>query len=140
MYGDRPKKNVNKLICLLDAHIPAAPRACVLRARVFLRRALATAAAYIIARKNNLTEKLKRANFKKKYTKRLCSVYIYIYYYYYYIPWLFLKKKDTFLEGFLDLEIPFLAFLWGENPHFLDQKSPQEIFFKFFCLSMETVF
>ena len=82
MYGDRPKKKCKQTYLFTDAHIPAAPRACVLRARVFLRRALATAAAYIIARKNNLTEKLKRANFKKKYTKRLCSVYIYIYYYY----------------------------------------------------------
>ena len=56
----------------MPTKFPAAPRACVKRARVLRARATA---AYIAKKK--LTEK-KRANFKKIYiyTKRLCSVYI----------------------------------------------------------------
>jgi hypothetical protein len=78
----------------MPTQFPAAPRACVKRARVL--RARATAA--YIEKNKNLTEK-KRANFKKNiYTKRLCSVYI--------IHILLLhtvalsQKKDTFWGNF----------------------------------------
>jgi len=78
----------------MPTQFPAAPRACVKRARVL--RARATAA--YIAKNKNLTEK-KRANFKKIYILKGCVVCT-LYIYYYYIPWLCLKKKILFGEIF----------------------------------------
>ena len=83
----------------MPTKFPAAPRACVKRARVLRARATA---AYIA--KKNLTEK-KRANFKKNiYILKGCVVCT-LYIYYYYIPWLCLKIR-YFWENFWSLKSP----------------------------------
>lgn len=97
----------------MPTQFPAAPRACVKRARVL--RARATAA--YIAKKN--WQKNSAPTLKNIYILKGCVVCTLLYIYYYYIyRGFFLKKKILFGEIF-DLK----------NPHFLDQKSPQKNFF-----------
>jgi len=100
----------------MPTQFPAAPRACVKRARVL--RARATAA--YIAKK--IDRKIARQK-KNIYILKGCVVCTLLHILLLHIPWLFLKRKILFGEIF-DLK----------NPHFLDHKSPQKNLF-FFSLN-----
>ena len=98
----------------MPTQFPAAPRACVKRARVL--RARATAA--YIAKKN--WQKNSAPTLKNIYILKGCVVCTLLHILLLHIPWLFLKRKILFGEIF-DLK----------NPHFLDHKSPQKNLFFF---------